>query len=149
MNEIADLEKIGNTLLEKGSINPNFPLEKIQELYAIGVSHFQAGSYKKAITFLQNVVSFCPLHKDAIFLLGLCHYQLKDLELANRSFRILRFLAPNCPKGSLYIGYCLIEEGDFLEAKRFLNEAISLMNESDPLIEKTKLIINRLEKHEL
>lgn len=149
MNEIADLEKIGKTLIEKGSLNPNFSLEKIQQLYDLGVSHFQSGSYKKAVTIFQNIVSLCPLHKDAIFLLGLCHFQLKNLELADRSFKVLRFLDPNSPKGPLYSAYCLIESGDFLEAKKFLQEATSLMKEGDPLLKKTQLIISRLEKHEL
>ncbi len=147
MNEITDFEKIGNNLLEKGSINPDFSIEKIQELYDIGVSHFHSGLYKKAIVFFKNVVSLCPLHKDAIFLLGLCNFQLKELELAKRSFMIFRFLDPISSKGPLYTGYCLIEEGNFIEAKEFLLESVSLMKETDELKEKTKLIITRLEEN--
>lgn len=108
------------------SIKPNQNDQKIQELFAKGVSFHQIGNLVKAKKIYEQVITTCPNHFDALHLLGVIAAQSKKLinafDLISRSIRI----NPNNAEPHYNFGNVLKDLCRFEESIESYDKAITL-----------------------
>ncbi len=78
-------------------------LQRVDYLYALGLSQFQAGHFVGAAAALNTTVRLHPDYEDANLLLGQCHMALKQNDEARRAFERAMVANPGDPRPRDYL----------------------------------------------
>ena len=144
MDSLLELEKLGLTLVDHGSTNPEFTGKTYTALYELGYGYFEARDLEKARQVFQALIRAFPFSLEGIHALGTTCYLQKDYELALKAFRIHQNLSPKDHLGYLYEAYIWIDLDKRDEAVFLLEKALMIIEKASAVESQIQLMIQQL-----
>lgn len=145
----------GFLFLEKGDYNRAFSIfsslraENPQVLTAKGIAKYFSKDYKRSVYYLERALKFESEKKNWVpnFFAGISNYELKDLSKALYYFNITYTLKPSS-EISLWLGKTLFEQGNYVEAEKFLLEALKGNKQREEIYEILLSIYFKFENYD-
>jgi superkiller protein 3 len=94
--------------------------------YNLGIVHFNAGSYNKALQQFNTVIQALPNFDKPYFGRGLIYDKQKKYDLARKDFIKVTEFNPNDYKPFFYLGRISLREKKFKDAAEFLDKTVHI-----------------------
>lgn len=145
----------GFIYLEKGDYSRAFStfssirIENPQVLTAKGIAKYFLKDYQRSIYYLEKSLKYESERKNWIpnFFAGLVNYELKNYSKAVYYFNIAYTIKPS-QETSLWLGKTLIQQGNYIEAEKFLLEILKEDQQNEEIYENLLSIYFQFENYD-
>ena len=132
--------------------------DKLVEIYPHSTQHLlylahlyrEQKRYKMANQKLNKIIDLNPVHREALYYLGLNYYYLKDVSQTRKTFEQLIEYYPQTAAYYNFLGYFLAEEKmDLPQAKGLIEKALIFEPDNEAYLDSLAWVFYQLKDYEL